>query len=175
MLLASGVGFERRVEPELLSVRVYDFLVSNGSACLRDIYVALNERPSRVDQCLRRLWKRGLILRTRQASFEFETSSKGRAGVVGYTRAINHYVVNNGSELPATFVSYDDRKKDGRSRDVESKADRIFNYLFNNNERAFYSNDIVKELKVKSCDIMANVRRFEKKGYVFASMICFLN
>ena len=167
MLLAPGVGFERSVEPELLSVRVYNFIVSNKSACLRDIYESLNERPGRVDQCLRRLWKRGLILRTREPTFEFETNGKGRAGVTGNTRAINHYVVNDGHEMPASFVSYDDRKKDGRSRDVESKACIILDYSMNNGEKAFYSNDIVRELKVKSCDIVANVRRFERKGLVF--------
>ena len=123
--MAPGVGFEPRVKPELLSSRVYDFLVSNRFVCLRDIYEGLNEEPGRVDQCLRRLWIRGLILRTREPTFEFETNGKGRAGVVGYTRAINYYTVNNGHELPASFVSYDYRKKDGRSRDVESKADRI--------------------------------------------------
>jgi hypothetical protein len=31
-LLAPGVGFERKVKPDLLSVRVYNFIVSNGSA-----------------------------------------------------------------------------------------------------------------------------------------------
>jgi DNA-binding MarR family transcriptional regulator len=161
------VGFEPRVKPEQLSGRVYDFLVSNGVSCLRDIYHALGEEPNRVDECLRRLWKKGFILRTREPVFEFETSNKGRAGVVGYTRAINYYAVNNGSELPANFVKYDERKKDGRSRDVESKAYGILCYLRNNKEKAFYSNDIVKALGVKSCDIMANVRRFEKKGLVY--------
>jgi len=165
--MARGVGFEPRVKPVLLSRKVYGFLVSNGVSCLRDIYRALGEEPNRVDECLRRLWKRGLILRTKEPVFEFETSSKGRAGVVGYTRAINYYAVSNSSELPANFVKYDERKKDGRSRDVESKACEILDYLRNNKEKAFYSNDIVKALGVKSCDIMANVRRFEKKGLVY--------
>ena len=161
------MGFEPRVKPEQLGKRVYGFLVSGGVSCLRDIYRALGEEPNRVDECLRRLWKRGFILRTREPVFEFETCSKGRAGVVGYTRAINYYAVNNGSELPANFVKYDERKKDGRSRDVESKACGILDYLRNNKEKAFYSNDIVKALGVKSCDIMANVRRFERKGLVY--------
>ena len=161
------MGFEPRVKPEQLGKRVYGFLVSGGVSCLRDIYRALGEEPNRVDECLRRLWKRGLILRTREPVFEFETSSRGRAGVVGYTRAINYYAVNNDLELPANFVKYDERKKDGRCRDVESKACGILCYLRNNKDKAFYSNDVVKALGVKSCDIMANVRRFEKKGLVY--------
>jgi hypothetical protein len=165
--MARGVGFEQRFEPVLLSVRVYGFLVSNGASCLRNIYEALKEEPDRVDGCLRRLWKRGVVLRTKEPAFEFETCSKGRAGVVGHTRAINYYAVNDGSELSASFVKYDERKKDGRCKDVESKADVILNYLINNKVKAFYSNDIVRALSVKSCDIMANVRRFEKKGLVY--------
>jgi len=165
--MARGVGFERRVKPVLLGKRIIGFLVSNGVSSLRDVYRALEEEPSRVDECLRRLWKKGFILRTREPSFEFETCSRGRAGVSGYTRAINYYAVNSGSELPANFVKYDERRKDGRSRDVESKADRILCYLLNNKDKAFYSNDVVKALGVKSCDIMANVRRFEKKGQVY--------
>ena len=150
-----------------LSVRVYNFLSSNGPATLRSVYEALDEEPSNVDDCLRRLWKRSRILRTREPTFEFETDHKGRAGVVGYTRAINHYVVNNGHEIPARFVKYDERKKDGRSREIESKASKILNFLEACNDKAFYSVDIVKELSVKSSDIMSNVRRFERKGLVY--------
>jgi len=156
-----------RSEQQSLRVGVYNFLVSNGVASLRDVYEALGEKPNRVDDCLRRLWKKDFVLRTRESTFEFETLSKGRGGIVGYTRAINHYIVNNGHEIPASFVSYGDRKRDGRSRDVESKASQVLNFLETNKDKAFYSVDITKELKVKSCDIMSNVRRFEKKGLVY--------
>ena len=77
-------------------MRVYNFLLSNGVACLRDVYEALNENPHRVDDRLRRLWIKGLILRTREPTFEFETCHRGRAGSVGHSRAVNYYVVNNG-------------------------------------------------------------------------------
>ena len=150
-----------------LSVRVYDVLVSNGPACLRDIYEDLVESPGRVDDCLRRLWKRGLVLRTRKPTFVFETKCRGRGGVVGFTRAVNYYAVNDGHELPADFVRYEDRRKDGRSREIESKASRILNFLESNKDKAFYSSDVAKSLGVKSCDIMANVRRFERKGLVY--------
>jgi len=90
-----------------------------------------------------------------------------RGGVVGFTRAVNYYAVNDGRELPSNFVRYEDRKKDGRSREIESKASRILNFLKNNKDKAFYSSDVAKSLGVKSCDIMANVRRFERKGLVY--------
>jgi len=75
--------------------------------------------------------------------------------------------VNNGHEIPCQFVKYDKRKKDGRSKEVESKASRILSFLQENTDKAFYSKDITEELKVKSCDIMSNVRRFERKGLVY--------
>lgn len=56
------MGFEPSVKPELLNKRVYDFLLSNGPASLRDVYEALSEESNGVDECLRRLWKRGFIL-----------------------------------------------------------------------------------------------------------------
>lgn len=132
MNLARGVGFEPKVKPILLSKRIYEFLVSNGAACLRDIYEALDENPHNVDQCLRRLWKRKLILRTRESTFEFEVNRRGRGGATGHVRAINYYAINDAHDLPAGFVEYDERKKDGRSREVESKADRILQFLQNN-------------------------------------------
>jgi len=148
-------------------VRVYDYLCAEGPASLRDVYEALNENASNVDDCLRRLWKKDRILRTHEPTFEFTTDHKGRAGIVGYTRAINRYVVNNGHEIPARFVRYDDRKKDGRSREIKSKASRILDFLKENKSEAFYSVDIKEKLEVKSCDIMSNVRRFEQKGLVY--------
>jgi len=55
--VARGAGFVLHSKPRLV-VKVYDFLSSKGVACLRDVYVALGEEPSRVDNCLRRLRKK---------------------------------------------------------------------------------------------------------------------
>ena len=103
--MARGAGFERTVERGKLPLRfrVYEFLALNGPACLRDIYEALGESPSNVGDCLRRLWKKGLVLRTREPTFVYEVKCRGREGVVGYTRAINYYAVNDGRELPSKF------------------------------------------------------------------------
>jgi len=51
-----------------------------------------------------------------------------------------------------------------------SKAKAILNYLKEHCDRAFFSKDIAEALKgyrVKPCDVMANVRRFEGKGLVY--------
>jgi DNA-binding MarR family transcriptional regulator len=164
--LAPGGGFDRSFRPPI-SLRIVDFLRSRTSCSLRDLYEALEETPEHVGECLDRLWLRGLILRTKQASYVFETANKGRGGVFGYTRAFNRYALNDGRDLPSDFVKYEDRYKDGRNLGFESKASKVLTFLKNHSDQAFYSKSIVEELKVKPCDIMANVRRFEKQGLVF--------
>jgi len=91
---------------------------------------------------------------------------RGRNGLVSHTRAVNYYGFNDGS-LGFDFVEYEDKMMDGRDKCIESKANKILKFLRENRDKAFYSVDIVKALDVKSCDIMVNVRRFERKGLVF--------
>jgi hypothetical protein len=105
-------------------------------------------------------------LRTRKPIYRFETQGKGRAGIVGHTNAIYYYAANDGRELPADFVKYEDRLKDGRSKGIESKASQILDYLETHSDQAFFSKDIVEALKVNRSDIMTNVRRFERQGLV---------
>jgi len=150
-----------------LSFRVYHFLSSNGPASLRKVADGVDEKPDIVCHCLRRLWKKELILRTREPVFRFENHHKGRAGLVGNTRAVNYYVLND-SDAGAVYVKYDERKKDGRSEGIVSKARRILEFLRENKDKAFYSVDIVKALGVNRSDVMSNMRmRYEPKGLVF--------
>jgi hypothetical protein len=123
-------------------------------------------KPCRVDDCLRRLWMKDLILRTRKPTFEFEVCHRGRAGSIAHNRTVNYYVVK-GKEIGSQFVGYEDRMKDDRNRDVESKTIKIVNFLKKNMGEAFYSLDVVKALEIKSCYVMPNVRRYEKKGSLF--------
>jgi DNA-binding MarR family transcriptional regulator len=149
-----------------LSFRVYNFLSSNGPASLRKVADGVDEKSDLVGHCLRRLWKKELILRTREPVFRFENCHNGRAGLVGHTRAVNRYVLNDG-EAGAIYVKYNERMKDGRSKGIVSKSQLVLDFLRKNKDRAFYSVDIVKELKINTSDVMANVRRHEKKGLVF--------
>jgi DNA-binding MarR family transcriptional regulator len=150
-----------------LRVRVYDYLSNKSEgASRREVAEALGLDPDAVGNCLRRLWRRGLALRTREPVYRFESSHRGRAGLLRNTRAINYYVVNNG-EVGGDFVRYCDRKKDGRSKGIESKSRRVLEFLRQNKDKAFYSVDIVKALGVNRCDVMSNMRRYEKKGLVF--------
>ena len=49
-----------------LRVKVLQFPSSNGACNLRDVCEGLDEKPEVVVHCLRRLWKKELILRTRE-------------------------------------------------------------------------------------------------------------
>lgn len=46
----------------------------------------------------------------------------------------------------------------------------MFDFLKKHADRAWFSNEIAKALKekgVRACDVMSNVRRFEKRGLVY--------
>jgi len=63
--VARGAGFDSAVS-RALSFRVLQFLSSNGAASLREVADGIGERVGLVGHCLRRLWKKELILRTRE-------------------------------------------------------------------------------------------------------------
>ena len=68
------------------------------------------------------------------------------------------------------FVSYNKKYLDARGGGKRSKAKIIIEFLEKNKDLAFFSKDIVDSLAdygVKTCDIMTNVRRYEKKGLVY--------
>ncbi len=165
-VLVAGDGFKSSIEP-VLRVRILVLLQVNGPLSLREICSELNMRDDhRVGFIIKRLWKKRLVLRTKQPVFLCERVLRGRSGGVNHVRAVNYYAFNDG-KLGYEFVFWEDKIKDGRDKDVESKASRILRFLEENKDKAFYSTDIRKVLKVKPCDIMPNVRRFEKKGLVF--------
>lgn len=92
---------------------------------------------------------------------------KGAAGVVLNTRAVNYYALNGDPRIDSRFISFDERPDDGRIKREKSKARMILEFLEKNKDRAFYSVDIVKALKIKPADVMCNMRRYERKGLVF--------
>jgi len=166
--VAPGVRFERRAK-WVTGDRVLAVLGDGEPKCLREVMAELGESSSeKVGICLRRLWKKGLILRTREPAFLREKVLKGRAGTKFNTRAVNYYVLDvKGRNQVLDFVEYQSKKRDGRDKGVKSKARKILEFLQQNKDKAFYSKDIVEALGVKRCDIMPNVRRFERKGLVF--------
>jgi len=120
-------------------------------------------------------WKGGLILRTKKPIYEFERRFRGRGGVSQTTRPYHLYllrpegkdsVIVDGRE----FVKYAKEHLDVRGGGKVSKAQRVLNFIKKHRDQAFFSSEIAEALKehgVKARDVMANVRRFERKGLVY--------
>jgi hypothetical protein len=68
------------------------------------------------------------------------------------------------------YVGFSEEYLDPRGGGGISKAQRVLGFLKENRDRAFFSKDIVEALAehgVKTRDVMANVRRYERRGLVY--------
>jgi len=100
---------------------------------------------------------------------------RGRAGMSSHTRPFHLYVirpedVDSISVEGRRYVVYSEDRLDPRGGGSVSKASRILGFLEENSDLAFFSTEVTKELEgfgVNQGDIMANVRRFERKGLVY--------
>lgn len=124
--------------------------------------------------CLRRCWGRGLVLRSKRPLRETHRAFKGRAGVRVNLRSYYLYLLNT-TKAPAAkvgdveFVQYAARFLDKRNRST-SKASLILNFLRDHADKAYFSKEIAEALKpvgVRISDIMANARRFERRGLIY--------
>jgi len=107
--------------------------------------------------------------------YEHERIFKGRGGVTQTTRPYHLYLLKpEGRDSVVVdghhFVGYERKYLDVRGGGNVSKAQRILDHIQQHRDKAFFSKDIAEALKVhgvKVRDIMANVRRFEKKRLVY--------
>jgi hypothetical protein len=68
------------------------------------------------------------------------------------------------------FVKFSREYLDVRGGGAKSKAKMILDFLRTKSDKAWFSKEIAEALKhedIRVCDIMANVRRFEKRGLVY--------
>jgi hypothetical protein len=118
---------------------------------------------------LRRLWKRGLILRTKKPSYEAITTFKGRSGNRKNTRGYHQYLRSSKTSITLQgikFVNYESLKTNIRV----NKAEKIREYIQTSSDKAFYTIDVkdsLSEFDVKQPDVMNTVRRAEKKGLIY--------
>ena len=135
---------------------------------------------------LYRLWRRGLVLRSREPLVEYRGEFRGRAGKIANTRSYYLYIAAPegfdpkkkgelwftvkvpGAPQRVCFVPYRAEYVDKRGKAIRgpSKAKKILEYLQAHAGEAFYSKDLAEALSLKARDIMANVRRFESKSLV---------
>lgn len=141
----------------------------------REIVKATGLSEKAVYNALFRCWKRGLILRTKKPVYEFERIFKGRGGLTQNTRPYHLYLLKpKGKDSVRVgdheFVKYDIEYLDVRGGGKLSKAQRVLNFIKKNRGKAYFSTEIAEALKDKGVlirDVMSNVRRFEKKGFVY--------
>ena len=126
-----------------------------------------------VVNCLHRLWKAEVILRTEKPTYDPIQLFKGRAGIRKNTRAYHRYLYRPDKESFSAqgtrFVKYRKRYLDKRGSGT-SKARLIRTFLQDNSDRAFYSTEIARMLQDKNIeqqDVMSAVRRAERKGLVY--------
>ena len=121
---------------------------------------------------LYRGWKSGQVLRTRKPFTESVKVFKGRGGSSRTTRPFHLYLLKPSSvdllhSDGCEFVSFSEEYLDTRGGGSKSKAQRVLDFLRENNDRAWFSVEIAESLKehgVKIGDIMPNVRRFERRA-----------
>ena len=155
--------------------RVIAILSDGKPRCSSEIAKLPSLSRGAAENALRRLWERQLIQRTKCPLYKNERVFKGRGGVSRNTRPYHVYVIGpyNPNLTPpgnSEFVSFDRVYLDARGGGVKSKAKIILDFIEKNKNQAFFSKDIALQLAtegIKPCDIMANVRRFEKKGLVY--------
>ncbi len=117
-----------------------------------------------------RCWKARLLLRTANPIRKRNRTLAGRSGSRYNTRSYYLYVLHNGSEEMEVenlkFLSFSRTPRIAKP----NKSQLILAFLRDNVDKAFYTSEIAKLLKDKGItirDIAANLRRYERKGYVF--------
>ncbi len=124
---------------------------------------------------LRRCWVGGLVLRSDRPRYESERLNKGRAGRPRNTRPFHLYALrpHGVDQLEVggrRLVAFSESPVEPGGVPRHSKAKTILEFLSPNRDRAFFSTEIASSLKVrgvKPVDVMANIRRYERKGLVY--------
>ncbi len=151
-------------------------VLSDGKAkSTRDIAKLSGMSKGAAENAVKRLWVRGKILRTKKPIFEASKLFKGRAGVSRNTRPYHLYLFRPDAsgvieKNNLEYVGFDKKYLDARGGCGKSKASAVFEFLKEHSDKAWFSTQIVSNLQnesVKPRDIMANIRRFERKGLVY--------
>lgn len=150
-------------------------LLSDGKPrCSSELVRDTGLSGSAIGNGLRRLWRKGLVLRTEKPLTETGRVFRGRAGVTSNLRRYYLYFLKPKGKTTLDlngrrFVGYKEKYLDVRSF-KESKSQIILSFLRNHSDQAFFSKEIVENLKgkgIKPSDVMANVRKYERKGLVY--------
>jgi hypothetical protein len=150
-------------------------IVEGGPLSCREIMSRTGLSQSRAYDGVSRVWKSGRVLRTAEPVYEVERVFRGRAGSSRHTRPYHLYMVRPEGvdqviQEGRRFVAFSEEYLDPRGGSGTSKAKRILSFLEANRDRAFFAKEVAEALGkygVRQGDIMANVRRFERRGLVY--------
>ena len=101
--------------------------------------------------CLGRCWKKGLVLRSEKPIIEKVKVFRGRTGLKEINKTYYLYIYNsfkNQNEVVINgvrFVSWDEKYLNKRRPKPENKARLILKFLSENQDKAFYSKEILKQ------------------------------
>jgi len=155
--------------------RVLGCLFEGTPRSVRGVVEETGLTRASVGMVLYRLWKAGRVLRTAEAVCERETVFRGRSGSSSHTRPYHLYLLAPGGVDELTvdgrrYVAYAEEHLDPRGGGGMSKAQRVIGYLEEHRGEAYFSREVVEALEgygVKPGDVMANIRRYERRGLVY--------
>ena len=155
--------------------RILSVLVAGEPRSCREVIEETGLSQSRVYKGLRRLWMAGKVLRTERPLYRHERVFRGRRGVSLHTRPFHLYLLRPEDREEVVleelrYVVYSEEHLDPRGGGSVSKARRVLDFLRENGDGAFFSVDVAEALAehgVLVRDVMANVRRYEKRGLVY--------
>jgi DNA-binding Lrp family transcriptional regulator len=132
--------------------RVLTILGDGKPKSTRDIARMIGLSDGATGNALKRLWVRGLIMRTKLPIFEEERVFKGRAGLSRTTRPYHLYLIRVGGQDEAKidgyeFVKYSKKYLDARGGGKRSKAKIILEFLEKNRDKAWFSTEVVANLR----------------------------
>jgi len=119
-------------------------------------------------------WKKGLLLRAEEPTFENQENFKGRRGLSRNTRCYYLYMLKpkGGDSVFISgrkFVSFKKKYLDLRGSRSTSKAQAVCDFLRTNSDKAFFSTDVARNLEKNGVlvrDVMGTVRRYEGSIFV---------
>jgi len=154
--------------------RIQALLADGNPRSSREIALELGWGLGATSQALRRAWESGVVLRTADPIYAAEKQPSDKLDAASNLRSYHLYCISKDRGEAAIsdrrFVGFSKSYLDPRGGGSRSKARAIREFLASNSHRALYSTEIAQSLKdigVKTGDVMSCVRRLEGHGLVY--------
>jgi len=158
---------ETGMRKKKIAPRIVEILQDGVPRTTGELAKLIGVKSKNLHDSIKALFKRGVVLRSKEYFRATNRINKGRAGVRYNNRWFYLWKINDGKFFVNNieFVTYDKAPKDKRGT-KQSVAKRILNFLMTHSDSAFFSSEIAAALNIKSSYVMGNIRRLERKGLV---------